>query len=389
MTNVPILLDVSRLIWRQWTRRLPTGIDRVCLAYLEHFAPRARAVVQFGRFRRILDRDSSDRLFSLLLAGSDQFRRRLVAILAAAAFRAEDDVDGQLYLNIGHTGLNSRFLSPWLKDRGLRSVFLIHDLIPITHPQYCRDGEAERHHDRIENALRSASAIIVNSAATERDVARFAKVERLPTPPCLVAWLGVDNSAPPAAPTQPAPLRPYFVLIGTIEGRKNHLLILRAWADLVARLGQDAPELIIIGQRGWKAHAAIDILDNPGSLTNHVRELPRCPDDTLRHLLAGARALLMPSFAEGFGLPLIEALLNKTPVLATDLEVFREIAGDIPEYLEPNDQAGWVKAILAYTADGTERQRQLNAMTGFRAPNWTDHFDKVEQFLEAIQPARV
>jgi len=383
MTHVPILLDVSRLIWRQWTRRLPTGIDRVCLAYLEHFAPRARAVVQFGRFRRILDREASNRLFGLLLEGSDQFRRRLVATLAAAAFREEDEVAGQLYLNVGHTGLNSRFLLPWLKDRGLRSVFLIHDLIPITHPQYCRDGEAERHHVRIENALRSASAVIVNSAATERDLARFAKAQGLPTPPCLVAWLGVDIPALPAAPAQSGLTRPHFVLIGTIEARKNHLLILRAWADLVARLGGDAPELIIIGQRGWKAHAAIDILDNPGSLTNHVRELTRCQDAALRQLLAGARALLMPSFAEGFGLPLIEALVNKTPVLATDLEVFREIAGDIPEYLEPNDQAGWAEAILAYTVDGPERQRQLNDMAGFRAPNWSDHFDKVEHFLEA------
>jgi len=383
MTEPPILLDASRLIWRQWTRRLPTGIDRVCLAYLEHFAPRARAVVQFRRFRHILRREDSARLFGLLLEGAGRFRGRLVSTLAAAALRREGEATGQFYLNVGHTGLNSPFLSPWLKDRGLRPIYLIHDLIPITHPQYCREGEAVRHRERIRNALQSASGLIVNSVATERDLAQFARDEVLAMPPSLIAWLGVDGLVDASVPNRPT-ARPYFVLVGTIEARKNHLLILQVWAELVATLGAEAPELIIIGQRGWEAEAATAILDDPGALRGHVRELARCDDDMLHELLAGARALLMPSFVEGFGLPLIEALQAGTPVLASDLEVFREIAGDIPEYLDPNNQAGWVKAVLAYTKDGAERRRQLDAITGFRAPTWSDHFSKVERFLAEL-----
>src|SRR5688500_14249187 len=101
----PILIDVSRLIWRQWTRRLPTGIDRVCLAYLRHFAPRASAVVQFRRWRMILGPADSARLFELLLNDSGRFRTRSTAILGAAATRPASNVEGQLYLNVGHTGL--------------------------------------------------------------------------------------------------------------------------------------------------------------------------------------------------------------------------------------------------------------------------------------------
>ena len=88
MRDAPILIDVSRLIWRQWTRRLPTGIDRVCLAYLQRFHEEALAVVQFRRFRRILDRRGSARLFDLLLNGSGHFQSSLTAILAATAVRA-------------------------------------------------------------------------------------------------------------------------------------------------------------------------------------------------------------------------------------------------------------------------------------------------------------
>lgn len=380
MVDAPILLDVSRLIWRQWSGRLPTGIDRVCLAYLEHFGRRTRAIVQFRNFRRILNLSDSARLFDLLLTGSAYFQARLAAILAASAMHSDAGVDGQIYLNVGHTGLNSPYLGPWLRKHGIRPFFLIHDLIPVTHPQYCRVGEDVRHSERIGHALASARGIIVNSQCTQEDLARFALENGMPMPPCLVAWLGI--TAPAMLPSISAPpSRPYFVTVGTIEARKNHLLLLEAWADLVERMGQLAPELVIIGQRGWEAQAAIDLLDRPGPLKGHVREMGSCDDAEMHRLVAGARALLMPSFVEGYGLPLIEALQIRTPVIASNLKVFREITGDIPEYRDPADKAGWLQAITEYAGDGAERQAQLRRLSKFRAPRWRDHFERVEQFL--------
>lgn len=384
MRDSPILIDVSRLIWRQWTRRLPTGIDRVCLAYLAHFRPRARAVVQFRGFRRILDQAASARMFDLLLNGSNRFRSDLVKTLAATLMRTETSTARQIYLNVGHTGLNSPHLEPWLARRRLRPVFLIHDLIPITHPEYCREGETARHEQRIETALRAASGLIVNSAATQRDLVRFAEDRGLPMPPSLIAWLGVDVAPTPTATNSRTPERPYFVMVGTIEARKNHLLILQAWAELVARLDDRAPDLFVIGQRGWEAQAAISMLDNPGALAGRVHELSRCDDEMMSGLIRGARAMFMPSFVEGFGLPLVEALHQKVPVIASDLSVFREIAGDIPTYLDPGDRRAWIDAILDYAADGPERRRQLSAANGFRAPGWASHFDLVDAFLAAM-----
>ena len=69
-----VLLDVTRLIWRRWRGGLPTGVDRVCLAYLEHFGPRARAVVQRKGIHIVLSRHRSLRLFRLLSAGGSGFR---------------------------------------------------------------------------------------------------------------------------------------------------------------------------------------------------------------------------------------------------------------------------------------------------------------------------
>ncbi len=101
-------------------------------------------------------------------------------------------------------------------------------------------------------------------------------------------------------------------------------------------------------------------------------------------LLDGARAMLMPSRAEGFGLPLIEALQLGVPVIASDLPVFREIAGDIPTYVDPQDRSAWAETIADYSANGAERRRQLDAISSYRAPTWSEHFALVETFLQTI-----
>lgn len=383
----PVLIDVSRLIWRVWAGRLPTGIDRVCLAYVEHFGPRARAVVQRkGRFAVLTPADSQ-RLFALLAEGGPRFRRRLLALACGALPRAllGTPPSGALYLNIGHTGLDSADLPRWIARHDLRAVYLIHDLIPIRTPEFCRPGEAEKHGRRMVNALTSATGIIANSAATLDDLHAFATSRSLACPKGIAAWLAGDALPADVAPASTA--HPYFVTIGTIEGRKNHILLLQLWQRLVAEMGAQAPHLVIVGQRGWEAAGALAILDRCRELDDVVRELGRCDDAELAELVKSARALLMPSFAEGFGMPVIEALQLGTPVIASDLAVFREIAADIPTYLPPFDAVGWERTIRAFCEPSPERERQIAAMQGYRGPDWPCHFAEVEAYLATLPGA--
>ncbi|WP_174297878.1 glycosyltransferase family 4 protein [Sphingomonas bacterium] len=387
-----MLIDVSRLIWRGWSGRLPTGIDRVCLAYLARFGEGARAVIQWNGRRIVLAAIDSRRLTAVLLAGGPRFRGRLVAVLgrALAGAVAARPRRGQFYLNIGHTGLDDPGLSRWIGRHGLRAIHLVHDLIPIETPEFCRPGEAGKHVRRMTNALESASGIIVNSQATRDALCAFAERRRLPCPPMVVAWLA-GHALPAATPPEPPPSssagnRPYFVVVGTIERRKNHILLLRLWKRLAERMGEDAPRLLLVGQRGWEAQEALAMLDRCAA-RDMVVELGRCGDDELARLLSGARALLMPSFAEGFGLPVIEALRTGTPVIASDLAVFHEIAGDIPTYLSPFDGAAWERAVVDFCGPSPERLRQAAAMRGYRAPDWPGHFARVERWLDTLPPA--
>jgi glycosyltransferase involved in cell wall biosynthesis len=380
----PFLIDVSRLIWRAWSLRLPTGIDRVCLAYLAHYGARSHAVIQRRSLRIILNAKASDALFQLLLHGGPRMRTKLTTCLAQTGWQRERNVRGKLYLNVGHTGLDARSLPNWLRRTKLRPVYFAHDLIPITHPHYCRAGEADRHTKRMRNLLESADGVIANSQGTLDQLAQFAIDQNLPFPEHrLVALLGTE-ALPMKAPSLDRPSRPYFVMIGTIEARKNHLLMLKIWQRLVQDLGEKAPMLMLIGPRGWEIGEVAQILDQDHSLQGHVVELDRCSDAQMIGLLSGARALLMPSFAEGFGIPVIEALQSGTPVIASDLGVFREVAGDIPLYLRPDDLTAWTEAILSYSDVSEDRQRQLSLIANYVAPTWGDHFRKVESWIEGI-----
>jgi glycosyltransferase involved in cell wall biosynthesis len=378
------LLDASRLVWRVWRGRLPTGIDRACFEYAKHFGSRSQAILQFRGRVLVFSASDTDHLIGLLLAPRSEVRHRLIVLLAAAWSRARRKPPraGMIYLNVGHTGLQEPGLIAWISANDVRAVYLLHDLIPITHPQFCRDGEDAKHESRVRNALSSAAGIISNSQATLDELARFACHCSMEMPSTVVAWIAGTDAR--TGGHEHKLERPHFVTVGTIEARKNHMILLRVWRRLMADMGSSAPILLIIGQRGWEAEAAEAILDRSGELKGRVRELAACSDEELAGWLSNARALLMPSFVEGFGLPVVEALQLGTPVIATDLPVYREVVGDIPTYLPPDDAEAWERTVRDFAGDSAERKRQKQAMNGYRAPDWPGHFAAVEQWLEGL-----
>ncbi|MEF8709234.1 MAG: glycosyltransferase [Candidatus Accumulibacter propinquus] len=205
-------------------------------------------------------------------------------------------------------------------------------------------------------------------------------------PPAVVALLA-PAQMPPALPSSPLK-RPYFVTVGTIEPRKNHCLLLHVWRKLIERLGNAAPQLVVIGQRGWECENVVDLLERCEILKGVVVEQSACSDAELASWLHHAQALLFPSFAEGYGMPLVEALARGVPVIASDLPVFREIAEDIPEYVDPLDGKRWAELVVAYTlAESPLRRAQRQRMARFVAPTWEAHFEQVESLVERLEVA--
>jgi glycosyltransferase involved in cell wall biosynthesis len=397
-----LLLDLSRLLW-QAGRLAPTGIDRVELAYARHLIATEPARLSFAGWwgrRSLFPHDAAAAFveaLALLWSGAASEGRAhekvtaLARVLRRHALKAgegplhahiESLAGRAVYLQVSHQLLDWPASLFRLQERaGAKFVFFVHDLIPIEYPQFARWGGALRHRRRVDAVARLGDRVIVNSAGTARGLAR--QLTRLGREmPILVAPLGVDL-APTAIPAAGA--APYFVCLSTIEPRKNHRLLITLWERLARLLGSRAPRLLLVGGRGWGSRRILRRLERSRPLATLVEERGAVADAALERVLAGARALLYPTFAEGFGLPVAEALALGVPVLCSDLPELREIGRGVAEYLDPFDEAGWRDAVIAYSAPtSARRSEQLKRLETWRAPSWAEHFAVARPFIEEV-----
>jgi glycosyltransferase involved in cell wall biosynthesis len=366
-----------------------TGVDRVEFAYLSELLSRADPVFGLVRTRFgfvLLDRPGMRRLRGRLLGGPSgkadligrlSWRRDPKRAAAEADARrgalARGAVpllgrvlrqvpEGIHYLNVGHANLTDRVMRA-VKARGGRIAVLVHDTIPLDHPEFTRPGIPQVFARKLAVVARNADLVIHSTEdARQKTEAHLARMGRVP--PALVVPLGVDVPQPDPATRLPA--RPYAVAIGTIEPRKNIGLLLDAW-DLG---GAAMPELMLLGGRGWEKDALFDRIATSPKVTH----LPGQTDGQVAALLAGSLALLFPSRAEGFGLPPVEAAALGVPVIASELSVLHALLGDYPVYLDPSDIYAWKETIRALAERAETADHRNRPIT---PPDWKNHFNSV------------
>ena len=124
------------------------------------------------------------------------------------------------------------------------------------------------------------------------------------------------------------------------------------------------------------------MLERCKAVRRHVHEIGTASDGQVATLLRNAQALLMPSFAEGFGIPVQEALSLAVPVISSPLLAIIEHADDIPDYIQPYDGKAWLEAVLNYAAeDSRRRNMQLERIKGHKQPLWKNHFELLSALL--------
>ncbi len=410
--SAPVLLDISRLIWRG-RRTGPSGIDRVELAYAQHFlaadASRpAYAVVHLLGWLFGISPSGARRFVQAVAArwegGAPEANRThssglfaLYRTLFLSRWRVGFQLRRQLkahreppmFLVVSHHHLSREYTVRRLRRSfGARCVCFLHDLLPIDYPEYFQPGKEQGYRRLARIITHLFDTVIANSQTTADSLRHFQASEPDPALPAAnihVARPGV--SAFPRPQNMPmVPLRPqsvaYFIVLGTIEPRKNHLLLLNLWTRLATTMVAP-PRLLVIGARGWENEQAVDMLERSRRLRGLVEEHNRLSDTAIGSLLSQARALLLPSFAEGFGLPMAEALASGVPVICSDIPVFREVGRDVPDYVDPLDLMAWQDAIVEYSRpDSPRRAAQMQRLADWQAPLWPDHFAIVERALD-------
>ena len=401
MSDRTLLLDISRTVARA-RLMAPTGIDRVERAYIQWALERdARFLAAFDGRQHLLGPEPVVELVGWLDGERDppgldmsgrvrlqrpvRLRQAQSLVRRSAIDTAQDAGAGDLlrrqhpqggiYLNTGHDNLSPGLLAE-IRSAGFYQAVMLHDLIPLDHPEFAREGTTEKFHQKFLAAL-GADLLILNSHHTARR-ARAHAPSGLPR--AVIVPLGIEMPVVSAEPGHGT-----FVCLGTIEPRKNHRMLLALWGRMWEARGQASPMLHIIGRRGWANEDVFRILDSHPMVGQSVivHDSPR--DLDVRKLIASATALLFPTFAEGFGLPLAEALALGCPVLASDLPALREIGGHVPEWLDPNCSEDWQAAIDAYAMrDSQQRSAQCARMVNWQKPTWAAHFQAVENALETI-----
>jgi glycosyltransferase involved in cell wall biosynthesis len=251
-----------------------------------------------------------------------------------------------------------------IPSRYAAQVVTIHDLFFLDHPERVRD-EIRRDYPALSPGhARRADAIITSSLRTQRLI-----VERLGVaedrvyccPPGAPTWgtLGRAPNVPPAG---------YVLLLGTLEARKNVGVIL----DAFTRLARDrtAPKLVIAGAATpdaseWLARVSQPPLKDVVEYVGYVR------DDAREALFAGARALVLPSFDEGFGLTALEAMSAGVPLVASNRGSLPEVVANGGLLLEPHDVDAWASAIdrIAHN-DGWARELACAGLERAKTFTW-------------------
>lgn len=277
------------------------------------------------------------------------------------------------------------------KAEGAKIVPVIYDLLPISHPQFFAPLFCAQFERWLVTMIPLADAFVCIShatadtlwtVATQRGlVAALGPVGVFPLGTKLT--LGEEAPSTTLATVFPDGTRP-FLMVGTIEPRKNHTLVLDAF-DQAWLEGSQAP-LVVIGKRGWQCE---DVIARFAYFTRKGRPFTHISDATdadLQHAYRRSHCLIFPSIAEGFGLPIVEALAQGLPVIASDIPVHREVGREHATYIPLGDPAHLARLIRSSEDGSTTLHAPIPGTV--HLPTWAESAAAIQVEIDRLLKSR-
>ncbi|MGO9135392.1 MAG: glycosyltransferase family 4 protein [Methylovirgula sp.] len=270
--------------------------------------------------------------------------------------------------------------------QGTNLIVLFHDLIPLTHPQFTGHDFSGRYADMLRLPAHFIVTTPFNQAELERVRAEIVPGAQTSVSVVLLAheFPGAkrnERGVPVSKRLEKLAGRPFALCVGTVEIRKNHLLLLAVWNELTAELGDALPILVIAGRRGWKVDAVLRKLDaaceTPGSRVVFVEG----PDDCdLRWLYSAADFTVFPSLFEGWGLPVGESFWFGKACAASNTSSIPTVGRDLCVYFSP-EKPEEMKAAIRLLLDPAVRQSWEAKIAAAPLRIWADVAHDIEKII--------
>jgi len=332
-----------------------------------------------------------------------QAQTRLRAMIARARARARNDEQpkgpppaafepGDRWISLGADWeyLNLEALYRLKHRLGLRVTLICYDTIPVLFPQLfvgvLSPGGFGAY---LVDLAWCADAVLCISECTRRDFESVMAGLGAPVPATHVIRLGseirmTDGLAPQGLPHGPDE-RPFVLFVSTIERRKNHEVLYRAWSRLRAR-GIVPHRLVFVGMQGWGVNDLLNDLKLDPATRDDVVILNHVSDGELAWLYRHAAFTVFPSLYEGWGLPVVESLAWGKFCLSSNAASLPEAGGQWAEYLDPWDLPAWVDRLAHYMQHPHEVEaRNERIAREFRAPGWAQTAEQIHQVVLAAR----
>ncbi len=275
-------------------------------------------------------------------------------------------------------------LLPWLRDRGVTTTALIADVMPVLFPHWFRTGTCERFAPFLEAHLRHSASFVFISECTRADTVEWAAREGVDHDiGGVTVTLGADVPGS-GRPEPPEGLRDrrYLLCVATLEPRKNQALAL----DVYDRLRDRHPDLalVFVGRAGWHVEHLVERIRSHPDFGDRVRWDGGAADDDLATLYRHAFVALVPSWYEGYGVPLIEAMAAGVPAIASTGGAVPEAAAGIAQLAAPDDLDGWVAAVARHLDDAAFHDEARRATAAFVPPTWAGAADAIDRWMTEL-----
>lgn len=298
---------------------------------------------------------------------------------------------GDVIVNFGASWEHPDFDREILKlkaSHGVRFALLVHDILPVTHPQFVSPDHIPNFKRWLEGMSRSWDLVMTPSRASANALTGYLEERGLPVPPIhpIPFGAGFRSSLDRTAPRRQID-EPYVLYVSTIEVRKNHMLLARVWKRLIAKHGaRNVPTLAFAGKLGWE----IDDLRAEMAETAHaggkIRILEYLSDAEIRKAYDDCLFTAFPSLCEGWGLPVSESLAHGKFCVASNATSIPEAGGRFVDYFDPGDEDHAFELIERAIFDtGYRRNRENEIIQNYARTTWTQTAEAVAEMLTCAE----